>query len=97
MCNNLVYAAGTIIPSLTLALLFALGLRESTRLTAGLRTMIVLPLLIPLVAAAALFSFLLLPGDGLVDFYLHKLGVPMINGLAGLEQVFRDVQTQPGP
>ena len=50
--NNLVYAAGTIIPSLTLALLFALGLRESTRLTSVLRTLFVLPLLIPLVAAA---------------------------------------------
>ncbi len=50
--NNLVYAAGTIIPSLTLALLFALGLREGTRLTSVLRTLFVLPLLIPLVAAA---------------------------------------------
>jgi sn-glycerol 3-phosphate transport system permease protein len=79
--NNLIYAAGTIIPSLTLALAFALGLRESTRLTALLRTLIVLPLLIPLVAAAALFIFIFLPGGGLLDYYLAKLGVAQTNWL----------------
>jgi sn-glycerol 3-phosphate transport system permease protein len=79
--NNVVYAAGTIGPSLCLALLFALALREATRLNAVLRTLLVMPLLIPLVAAAALFNFILLPGDGLLDFYLAKLGVRMINWL----------------
>ncbi|MBV9859918.1 MAG: sugar ABC transporter permease [Alphaproteobacteria bacterium] len=79
--NNLVYAAGTIVPSLVLALLFALALRETGRLNTVLRTLVVMPLLIPLVAAAALFSFILLPGDGLLDFYLGKLGLPMLNWL----------------
>jgi sn-glycerol 3-phosphate transport system permease protein len=79
--NNVVYAAGTIIPSLTLALLFALGLRESTRLTGILRTLIVLPLLIPLVAAASLFIFIFLPGAGLLDYYLAKVGVSETNWL----------------
>jgi sn-glycerol 3-phosphate transport system permease protein len=79
--NNLVYAAGTIVPSLILALALALALRETDRFTALLRTLVVMPLLIPLVAAAALFSFILLPGDGLVDFYLRKLGVGMVNWL----------------
>jgi len=79
--NNLIYAAGTIVPSLILALFLALALRETNRFTALLRTLIVMPLLIPLVAAAALFSFILLPGDGLLDFYLHKLGIGMINWL----------------
>ncbi|HTW68296.1 MAG TPA: sugar ABC transporter permease [Acetobacteraceae bacterium] len=77
--NNLLYAAGTIIPSLTLALLFALGLRETTRITTVLRTLIALPLLIPLVAAAALFIFIFLPGAGLLDYYLAKLGVSQTN------------------
>ncbi len=36
--NNIVYAAGTIVPSLALALVFALALRETTRWTAVLRT-----------------------------------------------------------
>ncbi|HTW52229.1 MAG TPA: sugar ABC transporter permease [Stellaceae bacterium] len=79
--NNFIYALGTIVPSLALALALALVLRETTRFTAVLRTLVVMPLLIPLVAAAALFTFILLPGDGLLDFYLHKLGVPMINWL----------------
>jgi sn-glycerol 3-phosphate transport system permease protein len=72
--NNLIYAAGTIVPSLTLALALALGLRESTRLNALLRTILVLPLLIPLVAAASLFIFIFLPGAGLLDYYLTRFG-----------------------
>jgi sn-glycerol 3-phosphate transport system permease protein len=78
--NNAVYAAGTIVPSLVLAL-FALTLRDTTRLTTALRTFVAMPLMIPLVAAAALFSFILLPGQGLLDFYLAKLGVPAVNWL----------------
>ncbi len=81
VCNNLLYAAGTIMPSLILALLFALGLRESKRLTALLRTLFVLPLLIPLVAAASLFIFIFLPGAGLLDYYLAKLGFAETNWL----------------
>jgi len=79
--NNLIYAAGTIAPSLVLALALALALRETNRFTAFLRTLVVMPLLIPLVAAAALLSFVLLPGEGLLDFYLHKFGIGMTNWL----------------
>ena len=79
--NNVLYAAGTIIPSLTLALAFALGLRESTRFSTIVRTLIALPLLIPLVAAAALFIFIFLPGAGLLDYYLAKLGIGQTNWL----------------
>ncbi len=79
--NNFVYAAGTIGPSLVLALALALGLREASRANAILRTLVVMPLLIPLVAAAALFSFLMLPGDGLIDFYLARFGLGMVNWL----------------
>jgi sn-glycerol 3-phosphate transport system permease protein len=79
--NNIVYAVGTIVPSLVLALLFALGLRESVRVTALLRTLIVLPLLIPLVAAASLFIFIFLPGAGLLDYYLARFGASEINWL----------------
>jgi sn-glycerol 3-phosphate transport system permease protein len=81
MCNNLVYTCGTIVPSLTLALLFALGLRETTRFAVLLRIMIVLPLLIPLVAAAALFIFIFLPGGGLLDYYLARLDLADTNWL----------------
>lgn len=79
--NNLVYAVGTVVPSIVLALGFAVALRRGGRLDAVLRTLVVLPLLIPLVAAAALFTFILLPGEGLLDFYLAKLGVGATNWL----------------
>jgi sn-glycerol 3-phosphate transport system permease protein len=79
--NNALYAAGTIVPSLVLALLFALALRDMSRLTTALRSLVAMPLMIPLVAAAALFSFIMLPGEGLLDFYLAKLGVSAVNWL----------------
>ena len=78
--NNAAYAFGTIVPSLVLALLFALALRDTNRFTTVLRTFMVMPLMIPLVAAA-LFSFILLPGEGLLDYYLAKLGIPAIKWL----------------
>ena len=56
-------------------------MRESTRLTSVLRTLFVLPLLIPLVAAAALFIFIFLPGAGLLDYYLARLGAAQTNWL----------------
>ena len=79
--NNAIYAVGTTVPSVVLALLFALALREGTRLDAILRTLVVLPMLIPLVAAAGLFTFILLPGEGLLDHYLAMLGVGATNWL----------------
>lgn len=79
--NNIVYAAGTIVPSLALALLFALGLRDNRRFTAVLRTLLVLPMMIPLVAASALFIFIFLPGEGLIDHYLAWLGAGQTNWL----------------
>jgi sn-glycerol 3-phosphate transport system permease protein len=79
--NNLVYAAGTIVPSMVLALLFAVALKETTRLTSILRTLVALPMLIPLVAAASLFAFIFLPNAGLLDYYLAKLGLSETNWL----------------
>lgn len=79
--NTALYALGTILPSILLALLFALALREGGRLNALLRTLLVLPMMVPLVAAAALFTFLFLPGEGLLDYYLAKLGVGATNWL----------------
>lgn len=79
--NNLIYAAGTIVPSLLLALGFALALSETSWFTSLLRSLLVLPMMIPLVAAAALFTFILLPGAGLLDYYLAPLGLGQTNWL----------------
>ena len=73
--NNLVYAVGVLVPTLLLALGFALAVQRSTRFSAVLRTVFFFPSLVPLVAAASLFFFIFLPGVGLLDFYLGKLGL----------------------
>lgn len=79
--NNLIYAAATVPISIVLALLFALALQHSTRVNAILRTLLLFPSMVPLVAAASLFFFILLPGVGLFDYYLAKLGLHGANWL----------------
>jgi sn-glycerol 3-phosphate transport system permease protein len=79
--NNILYAAGTIIPSLLIALGLALALQETTALSSALRTLVALPMLIPLVAAAALFAFILLPSAGLLDTALARFGLAETNWL----------------
>jgi sn-glycerol 3-phosphate transport system permease protein len=70
--NNLIYAVGTVGPSLVIALGLALALARSTRVNNLLRAAFFLPVLIPLVAAASLFLFIFLPNVGLLDFYLGR-------------------------
>jgi len=70
LLNNLVYALATLVPTMILALGFALALARSSRINALFRAMIFFPVLVPLVAAASLFLFIFLPGVGLLDHYL---------------------------
>ena len=79
--NTALFAVGTIVPSVALAFGFALALQGSGVLAGVLRALFVLPMMVPLVAAATLFTFLLLPGEGLVDHYLARLGLGMTNWL----------------
>lgn len=81
LLNNLVYGIGTTIPSIVLALLMALWVRRSTRLNQWLRAALFFPALVPMVAAATLWSFLFIPHVGLIDYYLGKLSVPDVNWL----------------
>lgn len=71
--NNLIYAVGTIVPSMGLALLFALALARTNAVTSALRAALFLPVLIPMVAASALFLFIFLPNVGLLDHYIGRL------------------------
>ena len=71
--NNLIYAVGTVIPSIALALLFALALARTSAVTSALRAALFLPVLIPMVAASALFLFIFLPNVGLLDHYIGRL------------------------
>jgi sn-glycerol 3-phosphate transport system permease protein len=74
LINNAIYAAGTVLPSVVIALALAVLLNRSTRLNAVLRALLFCPTIIPLVAAAALFSFIFMPRLGLLDYYLAALG-----------------------
>ena len=73
--NNLIYAVGTVPPSMALALLFALALQRSSRVNSMLRAIMLFPSMVPLVAAASLFFFIFLPGVGLLDYYLAKISL----------------------
>jgi sn-glycerol 3-phosphate transport system permease protein len=79
--NNLIYALATVPLSMALALLFALAVQRSTRVNALIRTLLLFPSMIPLVAAAALFFFIFMPGVGLFDYYLARLGLQGVNWL----------------
>ena len=79
LANNALYAVGTVLPSVVIALLLAVLVNRASRLNTVIRALLFCPTLIPLVAAAALFSFVFMPRLGLLDFYLAKLGVAATN------------------
>jgi sn-glycerol 3-phosphate transport system permease protein len=81
LSNTLVYGVGTVIPSIGLAVGLGVVLQETTRLNALFRTVIVFPIVLPLVAVATLFAFVLMPGVGLLDYHLAKLGIASSNWL----------------
>lgn len=81
LVNNLVFALATVIPSIVLGFLFALVLRRNSAIASFYRAVLFFPTLLPLVAAAALFIFIFLPGIGLLDYYLAKLGARSVNWL----------------
>jgi len=80
--NNLIYAVGTVVPSMALALLFALVLARTNAVTSALRAALFLPVLIPMVAASALFLFIFLPNVGLLDHYIGRL-LPVVPNWLG--------------
>ena len=81
LLNTAVFAAGTVLPSILLGFLFALMLRRSSAVASLYRAILFFPTLLPLVGASALFIFIFLPGIGLLDYYLAKLGVRSVNWL----------------
>ncbi len=79
--NSMIYAGGTILPSIIIALTLAVALQRSSRINALLRTIFFFPTLLPLVAAATLFMFVFMPGVGLLDYHLARLGIGVTNWL----------------
>lgn len=79
--NNLLYAVGSVVPSIVLALGFALMLKQSNSFNRAMRALLFFPTMVPLIAAAALWTFLFLPTLGLIDYYLGRLLPLSINWL----------------
>ena len=73
LANNAVYLVGSAVPSIVIAVVVGVLLQETTRLGAWLRTAFVFPVMLPLVAAATLFAFVLMPGVGLLDHWLASV------------------------
>ena len=81
LVNNLVFIVATVVPSLALALSFALLLRGSSAFNRTLRALLFFPTVVPLIAAAALWTFLFLPTIGLIDYYLGRFLPVSVNWL----------------
>ncbi len=79
--NNIVYAIGTVIPSLIIGFGFALALTQSSRIKNFIRSLFFFHTLVPLIAASALWVFIYFPGIGLLDYYLAKLALPSTDWL----------------
>ena len=80
--NNLLYALGTIPPTMALALGTALLVNQPLgRLRAVYRIGLFYPTMVPMVAAAMLWVWLFNPGIGLVNHYLGSVGVPRVEWL----------------
>lgn len=77
--NNLLFTLGSVIPSLALALFMALMLERSSRVNSFLRGLFFFPSLMPFVGAAGLCAFIFMPGIGLMDHYLAKIGLRGLN------------------
>ncbi len=77
--NNVLFTLGTVLPSLALALFFALMLEKAGRVNSLLRGLFFFPSLMPFVGAAALCSFIFMPGIGLLDYYLAQIGLRGLN------------------
>ncbi len=79
--NNIIYAIGTVIPSLFIGFCLALALMESSKFRNFARAIFFFPTLVPLIAAAALWIFIYFPNIGLLDYYLGKIGFGPTNWL----------------
>src|SRR5579884_1847249 len=79
--NTALFAVGTVPISLILALGFALLLNRKLVLLGLFRTAIFYPTVLPMISAAAIWTFIYVPSYGLMDRALALVGQPEINWL----------------
>lgn len=74
--NNAWYTVGTVIPSMALALLFAVALNGRVFLRGFYRLSLFYPSVVPMAAASMVWVFLFNPAYGVVSQLLLRLGLP---------------------
>lgn len=75
LINTTLYALGTVVPGILLALLFASLLNRNIRGRAIYRAIYFIPVVAPAVSAAILWIWLYQPDFGIVNFLLHLIGI----------------------
>ncbi|HYF76289.1 MAG TPA: sugar ABC transporter permease [Symbiobacteriaceae bacterium] len=83
--NTLVFAAGTIPVSVSLAMFLAVQLNRRFRGSALFRTVFFYPTVIPMMSAATIWLFMYTPQYGVINRMLGTLGLPDINFLGSME------------
>lgn len=79
--NNLLYALGTVVPSMALAIVMALWINRTVRERGFLRLAYFTPTILPMVAAANIWLFFYTPEIGLLNRFLSVFGIPGHNWL----------------
>jgi len=79
--NTLIFASVTIIPTMLLAVIFAILIDERKKLRVYYIYSLFYPMLIPMAAAAMLWVFIYSPNLGLMNMFLNKIGLPTFGWL----------------
>ena len=81
LANTFLFAAETIIPSIALGMFLAVLLNPALRGISFLRLSVYYPSVLPTVALGAIWVLLFIPSNGIVPYYLGKLGIPNVRFL----------------
>lgn len=85
--NNAIFAFGTIVPSIALALLMAVWVNSAIRGRAALRLAYFTPTILPMIAAANIWLFFYTPDYGLLDQITALFGFGRTNWLGNPDTV----------
>src|SRR6056297_2183942 len=79
--NNLIYGIGTILPTMIMALFFAILINETVKFGTFFKLSIFYPLLVPYAAAAMVWVFMYDPSIGPINMLLDWVGIGKIGWL----------------
>ena len=79
--NNIVYASGAIVVSVSLGMILAIVVHENIKRRGFYQVAIFYPNVIPMAAAAMVWVWLFTPGYGLINYFIRQLGFPDIKWL----------------